>query len=432
VDRNFFGAPVPSQLASALVSVFLFAAATLAGASGFTPQARIGFTEGDQWEPAIASDAYGHVYVLYPQYVTVPECPKCPLPTMVLLLSNDNGATWQAPRPIMAAVSGQFDPQIMVDPADHGTVYAAWLQNKKSDIVVAKSSDFGQSWVVTVANRTSSETDKPVLAVRGRDVYAGFSREDKLWVAASHDGGMTFTVANLNPGTRFGWAQAGGATVDPLGNVYVSWAGYVRSGMMKGAAALFVSKSSDGGNIWSTLPLEASARAPECPAYGCGWAYLGAQVAMASDESGTLYALWNSGNRAGQPQRIYFSSSTTAGATWSAKSEVSAAKAGVEHAFPAIVAGSAGDVRIAWMDRRNSSLWNTFYRNSTNGGATWSAETRVSAYIKGYRYIKPKGFSFPFGDYFGMSIDNRGQTQVVWGEGLNYETPGSIWYSSGR
>jgi hypothetical protein len=431
VDSIFCGIP-RDRCVPTLVSVFLFLASASAAVSGFTPQLRIGFTQGDQWEPAVAADGYGHVYVLYPQYVMVPDCPKCALPTMILLLSNDNGATWQGPHPIATAVSGQFDPQIIVDPADRRTVYAAWLQNQKSDIVIAKSNDFGHSWLLAVAHRSRAETDKPVLAVRGRDVYASFSRGDKLWVAASHDGGITFAIANVNPGTRFGWAQAGGATVDPLGNVYVSWAGYLRSGVMKGAAALFVSKSSDGGKSWVSTLLETSAPAPDCSAQRCPWAYLGAQIAMASDESGTLYTLWNSGNFSNEPQRMYFSSSTTAGATWAVAVDVSTAILGTEHAFPAVVAGSAGDVRIAWMDTRNASLWNTFYRSSSNGGATWSAQARLSTPIKDYSYIKPEGFSFPFGDYFGLSIDSRGQTQAVWGEGRNYETPGSIWYSSGR
>jgi hypothetical protein len=432
VDCNFDGISARARLVPALVSVFLFSVAASAAVSGFTPQLRIGFSQGDQWEPAIAADNYGHVYVLYPQYAGVPDCPKCAVPAMVLVQSNDNGGIWQGPRPIAPTVSGQFDPQITVDPADHRTVYAAWLQNEKSDITVAKSSDFGQSWSFTVAHRSQSETDKPVLAVHGRNVYAGFSHGDKLWVAASHDAGLTFALTNVNPGSRFGWAQASGATVDPMGNVYISWAGYLRSGVMKGAAALFVSKSSDGGKAWTTTLLETSAPAPDCSAQRCPWAYLGAQIAMASDESGTLYALWNSGNFPNEPQRIYFSSSTTEGTTWAVPMDVSTAILGTEHAFPAIIAGSAGDVRVAWMDTRNAPRWNTFYRASTNGGATWSTEIRISSYTKGYSYIKPEGFSFPFGDYFGLGIDSRGQTQVVWGEGLNYETPGSIWYARGR
>jgi hypothetical protein len=88
------------------------------------------------------------------------------------------------------------------------------------------------------------------------------------------------------------------------------------------------------------------------------------------------------------------------------------------------------------MDARNSSrthtAWNTYYRSSSNGGATWGDEIRVSNYVPGYPYISKAGFSFPFGDYFGLAIDNQNDTHLVWGEGQNYQSPGSIWQSTGR
>ena len=95
------------------------ARAAFAAGPGFAPQTRVGYTSGDQWEPAIAADGYGHVYILYPQYVTVPGCASCPLPKMILVVSNDNGASWETPRQIAPSISGQFDAQIVVDPADH-------------------------------------------------------------------------------------------------------------------------------------------------------------------------------------------------------------------------------------------------------------------------------------------------------------------------
>jgi hypothetical protein len=52
--------------------------------------------------------------------------------------------------------------------------------------------------------------------------------------------------------------------------------------------------------------------------------------------------------------------------------------------------------------------------------------------VRGYDYILPEGFRFPFGDYFSIAIDNLGTTHVVWGEGRNYKSPGSIWYARGR
>jgi hypothetical protein len=119
--------------------------------------------------------------------------------------------------------------------------------------------------------------------------------------------------------------------------------------------------------------------------------------------------------------------------------DVSSADIGVEHAFPTLVAGVSGDIRIAWMDTRRTSatrppliLWNTFYRGSTNGGATWGPETQLSTGARGYSYILAGGFRFPFGDYFGLAIDSDGATHAVWGEGSNYKSPGSIWYTRGR
>ena len=84
------------------------------------------------------------------------------------------------------------------------------------------------------------------------------------------------------------------------------------------------------------------------------------------------------------------------------------------------------------MDTRRSGLWNVFARSSSNGGATWSDESQLSGPVSGYDYILPEGFRFPFGDYFSLAIDNAGNTQVVWGEGRNYKSPGSIWYARGR
>jgi hypothetical protein len=84
------------------------------------------------------------------------------------------------------------------------------------------------------------------------------------------------------------------------------------------------------------------------------------------------------------------------------------------------------------MDARGGTLWNVYYRSSRDSGASWSAEADLSSYITGYDYIQPAGFSFPFGDYFEIAIDDRGVTHAVWGEGMNYDSPGSIWYTRGN
>ena len=86
----------------------------------------------------------------------------------------------------------------------------------------------------------------------------------------------------------------------------------------------------------------------------------------------------------------------------------------------------SGDVRIAWMDTRTGQ-WNVFYRASTTGGSTWSGETQVSSYVAGYSYLTSNGFGSPYGDYFKMAVDNRGGTQIAWGESASYSGLGNIW-----
>ncbi len=407
-----------------------------AGSTGFSPQARLGFTEGDQWEPAIAADRSGHVYVLYPQYGGVPGCVPCADPTMILTTSSDEGVTWSPPRVVYPAgqTGGEWDAQIAVDPVDGRTVYAAWLQEGKSVVAVARSSDFGASWDVVVANRNDKGTDKPILAVRGQDVYVAYNHATQMFVSASHDGGRTFTETKANANGKLGWALAGGGTVAPDGSAHFSWAGYERNGGATGAVNLFVSSSDDGGTTWHTSLLDVSGSPPDCSAYRCGWAYLGAQATLAAGADGTLYALWNAGAAAGGAERIYFARSIDAGRSWSREQDVSLAPAGVAHAFPAVVAGAAGDVRIAWMDARaqGGTLWNTYLRTSRDGGRTWSGEADLSTPVSGYSYIFPDGFRYPFGDYFELDIDGRGRTHAVWGEGFDYGSPGSIWYARGR
>jgi hypothetical protein len=417
------------------LGVLTFAAGRLtAGARPvFQPQTRVGFTVGDQWEPSIAADRYGHVYILIPQYtnatqLTIPGCPTCPSPTMFLIVSNDNGTTWSSPRIIAPPGSGQIDVQIKVDPMDGKTVYASWLQNNKSVIDVAKSGDFGQTWNTVMANQTKAGTDKDILVVHGQDIYVGYNHAQTVWVSSSHDGGQTFTSAKVNQNAQFGWSLTGGAAIDNAGNVYYAWEGYTQNGGAKGPVNIYVSKSGDGGLNWSSTLVDVSGAPPNCSAYSCGWAFLGPGAALTSDAAGKLYLLWNAGTVDFGPERIYFSSSLD-GITWTPKLDISVAPLGVDHAFPAIVAGAAGDVRIAWMDQRNSPHWNVYYQTSSNGGTTWSTESTLSTYVSGYSYIFGDGFRFPFGDYFDLTVDYLDHTQACWGEGYDWLTPGSVWYT---
>ena len=76
--------------------------------------------------------------------------------------------------------------------------------------------------------------------------------------------------------------------------------------------------------------------------------------------------------------------------------------------------------------------WNVYYRSSSNGGSSWTAEVDLSTYVIGYGYIFTDGFRFPYGDYFEIDVDEQGTNHLIWGEGFNWDSPGSIWYVKGK
>src|SRR5690242_7382892 len=90
----------------------------------FSTQERIGFHSGDDWEPSITADRFGHLYTLYKHYDVSggQTCAGCAL-HLLFQRSSDGGRTWTAPRPIapVEVKGGQYDSQIVVDPVDGRT-----------------------------------------------------------------------------------------------------------------------------------------------------------------------------------------------------------------------------------------------------------------------------------------------------------------------
>jgi BNR repeat protein len=423
--------------------------AASAAAPSFTFPTRLGFEKGDDWEPAIAADRYGHVYALWSHYQNFggtpsgepdPSCPDCGSPHSVLQVSKDGGATWGTPHAIRPTLTRQDDPQIVVDAADGGTVYAAFMEENKSSEFVARSDDFGQTWQTMLVEPLQRGTDKDILAARGGHVYLVYHTQQKIYASVSHDGGQTWTTNNMVGSTsQFGVSYGSGGAVDSDGNAYFAWNGVTQPGKAKGPVNLYVTKSTDGGSTWTTHLVDVSQAPKDC---GCGgYAYWSPQMALGIDARDRVYVLYGANRVKFDITRMYFARSTDGGVTWDRRADVSLAPTGANNAFPALEARGNGDVRIAWMDDRNgfdtgfddpNGRWNTYYRSSTDGGATWSPEAKLSQFVAAYpyKYATPKdGFGEPYGDYFELDIDRAGKTHVLWGEGPSYAGPGNVWYA---
>lgn len=448
--RLYFRRTLNSFLLSLVVLVVLFSGyATVAYAQAlpahlyaglhFSTQTRLGFHSGDDWEPSITSDRFGHLYAMFKHYdVTGGQtCQGCGL-HMIFQRSDDGGQTWSLPRAIAPGPfkgnSGQDDPQIAVDPVDGRTVWASFLQNyPNASIDVVKSTDFGASWTKPVVITHAPQSyDKDELVVHGSTIAVAYDDGFNTWVSISLDGGAHWAQHIIFPGdNHFFESLSAGGGIDSHGNLYFSWNSFdkAHSNTGNGPVTLWISKSTDDGLHW-TRTIFGMSGAP-FPCHPCGYAYLSAQDAIKIGSDDTIYLLWNStvSLKNFAPERIYFARSVDGGKTFSPRVDVSNAPLGVEHCFPALAVGSQpGDVRIAWMDKRTGA-WNVFFRESSNDGVSFSGTVRVSGYVPGYAYLTPAGFKLPYGDYFQLTVDQENQTQMDFGEGPNYQGPGNIWAS---
>lgn len=416
-------------------------ALTLTGTQGdglqFSTQLRLGFHSGDDWEPAITSDRFGHIYAMFKHYDVKGggTCAGCGL-HMVFQRSDNGGQTWTEPRAIapgpFKGKSGQDDPQIVVDPVDGRTVWASYMQNfPKASIDVVKSTDFGAIWSAPVVISSPPQNyDKDWLVVHGNTLAVGYDDGVNTWASISLDGGATWVQHEIFPGNaQIYQSLAAGGGIDSHGNLYFSWNSFDQAHSKKGngPVTLWISKSTDNGLHWKRIVFAKSGAPPAC--HPCGFSYFSAQDAMKIGSDDTIYLLWNSSvdvtNFA--PERIYFARSTDGGQTFSPRLDVSDAPAGVEHSFPALTVGTqAGDVRIAWMDTRTGK-WNVFFRKSNDGGQHFSSTVRISSFVPGYSYLTAKGYNLPYGDYFQLTVDPHNSTVLDFGEGPNYNGPGNIW-----
>jgi hypothetical protein len=397
-------------------------------------------TAPDDWEPAVAADPSAPwVYVLVTRYGVAKPCNgNCPTPYIALRVSSDGGATFGPTKALCPCKgSGQFDPIIEVVPGT-GAVYAAYMNG--FNVLFTKSADHGATWSTPVkVYGNVSWNDKPILAVsnNGTDVYVAFNGPTggDPWVAQSHNAGGSWTQTKVVDSNRYFFAFDG--DVAPDGTVYFSQSAILYGGGgNKGTLPtqpieehVFVSRNA--GQSWDDKVVGTVQPGLACAASGgCTPDFYLGHNALAVDTNGGVVVLYDGATAAGGPQTIEARRSADRGQTWSGPSTVSAA--GEEAIDPAVESTGTGNVR-AWYAQTagggNLDQWNTWYRASTDGGATWSAPAKLSDATGGAAYKTPAGYQEPYGDYGEMAITSAGKTFAVWGEGASYDGPGGVWYN---
>ncbi len=381
----------------------------------------------DDWEPYVAGDrSSSYVYQMTTRF-------NAPSSGIFIRRSRDGGRSWERDQLIAPVDAWEADPQVQV--ADDGTVFAVWLHGPHWESKLVKSYDHGATWTAPVVIAPGIHwTDHPWLVVSpdGQDVYVGFNKDDS-YIAASHDGGASFARpirTNTEP-TPGHWWDANGAAIAPDGSIYYVVINFHLD--YKGPAEINVVSSHDRGASWQSVVVDRSAPPPGCGSVpGCDYGFLSTTASLAIDASGEIMLLYHASDMTKEPQPMWVSTSRD-GTTWTPRMQVSQPNEEATNGFPAVAAGPvAGDFRIVWQgDNGDPHGWNTFYRRTTDGGATWSETVRLSDRGKGAPYKTPAGYLFPYGDYLALSVDGAGVNHVIWGEGASYSGPGGVWYTRG-
>ncbi|MDQ6739841.1 MAG: glycoside hydrolase, partial [Actinomycetota bacterium] len=304
-----------------------------------------------------------------------------------VVLTSTVGGNWSAPLPIILTDTLHFRSQarLIVDGrssgAFAGSLYIAWHDSTQTPggIGLRYSRDSGRTWSadVPVSDPGHETAEQPILAVAADGgVYAAFGADDtNLYLNHSTDGGVTWGADQ----------PIAGDTITPIGALDP-----------KGRERLLSSGQPDSGFLINNDP----------------------RIALAPAAPETVYAVWNDGrwdsgftlfSHPGQHGDIAFSRSTDAGATWSAPLRINddVVKNGVDQWAPNIAVGTDGRIGVTWYDRRDDPahlLYHLYYSESTDGGLTWSANTRVSDVPSDPMAVVDAKGNGLLGDYAGLAF----------------------------
>jgi hypothetical protein len=346
-------------------------------------------------------------------------------------------------------------------------------QQVVNDLYVARSEDLGDSWDFSIAHKgldavefTQLDGTKKMggehfslvrMGVDPKDpryVYAGarYQHADRTapygtfgvipirnMIAASSDGGRTFgplvdPMAGVPRNEMYG-AYVPSISVGPDGTVYAftrertppadpnSPPGtHLLAGKAGAGGRLLMSTSKDHGATWTVKSIDDSP--VTCGSRDrCQWIPEG----TVDPNSGRIYVVYAQADTATSDTNIWFLSSGDGGATWSDRKKLNDDDTNLDQYFPGVSVAPNGRVDVAWHDFRNDRYyqpaatfneelyWDAYLTSSSDGGVTWTPNTRVSDRSmnknEGYTLSSSYGLMGPIG-----IASTDGAALVAWGD----------------
>jgi hypothetical protein len=410
------GLTVRAALAVTVIASAVGVAGVRAATAGWQGESIISSpATGDGWEPAVAADpSTPYVYTAWMQY-------SGPSITISQRTSTDGGSTWGPVKPLCASCGkGQYD--VTLATSSTGAVYATFMQGNR--ISFTRSTDHAATWSAPLKISASTWADKPWMttSANGQDVYVMWTtRGGNVVVVSSHNAGVSFSTPVQLTNESGMYYYPNGATVLPNGTAVIVGSEYPEKGnntKLTGPINIVAFRSTNLGSSWQRTVVDT---------LNTGATFATSSVTtVASDASGTLVLLYSGSTSVGANGKVYVRRSTDSGATWSARVEMTTSAGGADGTQVAAAGKAAGQFVITWMDNRGGAF-NVWERQSADGGATWTADAKVSDATSGASYKTTAGFGTPYGDYDTVAINSAGKAVAVMGEGDTGQVHGDIW-----
>jgi hypothetical protein len=329
-----------------------------------------------------------------------------------LLSSSDGGSTWaHACMPSQGGNVGLGNPSIAYDAG--GTLYATAQENQDigsnvGSVAISTSFDNGMTWGTPVnvishvlgyaaqggwvgVDTSPNSPFKNTIYVSSNQT--GNNGNSQTWISHSRDGGLTWTSIAVDtvqfiPQLDVSFAPL---VLGPDGTVYMAWQrcsemGSHHTDCAGAVASILLSKSTDGGNTWSSPVTVAQPLLAPNPNGCCFFGQLPNTIEEIYDTpmitvsgSGTAakvyVAFYNFNN---SQMQVEVATSIDGGNTFGAPVRVSGSNSG-DQFFPAI--SVTNKVVVTWLDRRNDPnniKYQPFVATSGDGGLTFSTGHALS------------------------------------------------------
>ena len=345
--------------------------------------------------------------------------------------STDGGQTWPVQRrmPNLPPTESESDPVVMA--RDDGRIYVSCLTTGNNGIFITWTDDNGTTWQpsVPIIQNQSGLQDKDWFAIDNNPFSPYYHRIYMMYapnaqsIVEQHstDGGLTWSPQQSISGFNTEYTYPVVANDGTVYNFMMQNWGAGRVGTVQ------MTKSTNGGATWTAPQTVATAQQPNSPIRGGDsfrfFAILSAAVDLADVDpsSRDLYVAWTDNrNFSANGTDVVYVKSSNGGATWGPVTRLSHDPVGVvrDHITPMLAVGSDSRVHAFWLDRRldpNNRFFDSWYSSSTDGGATWEADVRVSTVSQDLNVGFPPGSGNAAGDYWGL--DTVGNTvYVAWND----------------